>query len=125
MGRGKRVGVDDDVDARRGLFQALGWTPRDAVGLTIGALATITVLINVLFMQKGSHPAPMFKNAPAAMKPAATASVPAQAPRPRPPEPAAPRPADPAQAKVAAPSAPTAPTAPRMPGEIINDIQRE
>ena len=121
-GRGKSTAADDDVDGRRGLFQALGWSPRDAVGLIIGTLATVAILINVLFMQKGSHPAPMFKNAPTAVKPAATASAPAPAPRPRPADPAAAaRPADPAQAKVAAPSAPAA----RMPGEIINDIQRE
>jgi peptidoglycan hydrolase-like protein with peptidoglycan-binding domain len=125
-GRGKGVALDDDVGARRGLFQALGWSARDAVGLTIGALATTAILINVLFMQKGSHPAPMFKSAPAAGKPVATASVPAQAARPRPTEPAAaPRPADLAQTKVAAPPAPAASPAPRMPGEIINDIQRE
>jgi peptidoglycan hydrolase-like protein with peptidoglycan-binding domain len=115
------MAVDDDVDAGRGLFQALGWSPRDAVGITIGAFATIAILINVLLMQKGSHPAPMFKNAAAAVKPAPT-----QAPRPRPIESAtAPRAADPAQAKVAPPSAPAALAALRMPGEIINDIQRE
>jgi peptidoglycan hydrolase-like protein with peptidoglycan-binding domain len=104
----------------------LGWSSRDAVGFTIGAFATIAILINVLLMQKGSHPAPMFKNAPVAAKPAATAGIPAAAPRPRPLESAAaPRPADPAPAKAAAPPTPAAPSAPRMPGEIINDIQRE
>src|SRR5262245_48964163 len=108
------------------MFQVLGWSARDAVGFTIGALATIAILINVLFMQKGSHPAPMFKNVPAAAKPAVAASAPAQALRPRPVEPAAaPRPADPAPAKAATPSPAAAPPAPRMPGEIINDIQRE
>jgi peptidoglycan hydrolase-like protein with peptidoglycan-binding domain len=96
------------------------------VGFTIGAFATIAILINVLFMQKGSHPAPMFKNAPAAAKPAVTAGTPTATPRPRPLESAAaPRPADPALAKAAVPSSPAAPPAPRMPGEIINDIQRE
>jgi hypothetical protein len=39
-------------------------------------LAAIAILINVLFMQSGSHPAPMFKNALAAkvptMKPTAS-----------------------------------------------------
>jgi peptidoglycan hydrolase-like protein with peptidoglycan-binding domain len=49
-----------------------------------------------------------------------TDSIPAAVPRPRPVEPApASRPVEPAPAKVAAPPAP------RMPGEIINDIQRE
>ena len=96
------------------------------MGFAVGAFAIIAILINVLLMQKGSHPAPMFKNAPAAVKPAVTASAPATASRPRPVEPAAaPRPADPAPAKVTAPSASSAPPVPRMPGEIINDIQRE
>lgn len=125
-GRGRSASVHGDVDGRRGLFQVLGWSSRDAVGFTIGAFATIAILINVLLMQKGSHPAPMFKNAPVAAKPAATAGIPAAAPRPRPLESAAaPRPADPAPAKAAAPPTPAAPSAPRMPGEIINDIQRE
>jgi peptidoglycan hydrolase-like protein with peptidoglycan-binding domain len=93
-----------------GVLSGLGWRARDAAGVVLGVLLTMTVLINVLFMQSGSHPAPMFKTAQ--MKPAmATDST--SVPRPRPIEPAG----------------PTAPTkslsAPRPPGEIINDIQRE
>jgi peptidoglycan hydrolase-like protein with peptidoglycan-binding domain len=122
-GRGKSALVDDEIDGQRGryLFRALGWSRRDAVGFMVGAFATIAILINVLLMQSGSHPAPMFKNAPVAVKPVAvTDSIPAAVPRPRPVEPApASRPVEPAPAKVAAPPAP------RMPGEIINDIQRE
>jgi peptidoglycan hydrolase-like protein with peptidoglycan-binding domain len=113
-GRGKSALVDDEIDGRRGryLFRALGWSRRDAVGFMVGAVATIAILINVLLMQSGSHPAPMFKNAPVTVKPVAvTDSIPATVPRPRPVEPA--------PAKVAAPPAP------RTPGEIINDIQRE
>ena len=41
----------------------LGWGPRDVAGFAIGAFATIAILSNVLFMQSGSHPAPMFKDA--------------------------------------------------------------
>jgi peptidoglycan hydrolase-like protein with peptidoglycan-binding domain len=84
----------------------------------VGTFAAIAILINVLFMQSGSHPAPMFKNALAAKPVVVTSTIPAAVPRPRPGE-AAPRPAEVTPAKVAAPSAP------RMPGEIINDIQRE
>jgi peptidoglycan hydrolase-like protein with peptidoglycan-binding domain len=95
------------------MFQALGWSRRDAVGFTVGAFATLAILINVLFMQSGSHPAPMFKSAFLPVKPAVQGTP--AAPRPRPAEPAA----SAAAAKVAPPSAP------RAPGEIINDIQRE
>jgi peptidoglycan hydrolase-like protein with peptidoglycan-binding domain len=71
------------------------------------------ILINVLFMQSGTHPAPMFKSALAPVKPALVVSenIPAAIPRPRPVE--------------QAPSKPGAPQLPRTPGEIINDIQRE
>ena len=37
--------------------------PEDAAGFALGALATIAILFNVLFMQSGSHPLPMFKDA--------------------------------------------------------------
>lgn len=95
------------------LLRALGWSPRDAVGVVLGVFVTLAILINVLFLQSGSHPAPMFKGARGAVKTAVTEST--SVPRPRPLEPAAP----PAPSKVAAPAAP------RSPGEIINDIQRE
>ena len=98
------------LDGRQaiGVLSGLRWRARDAAGVVLGALLTMTVLINVLFMQSGSHPAPMFKTGQ--MKPAmATGST--SVPRPRPIEPAD-------------PSAPTK-SALRAPGEIINDIQRE
>ncbi len=79
----------------------------------VGALGTIAILINVLFMQSGSHPAPMFKGAPVATTPAAAAA------RARPVEPT------PAPAPAPVPTKGTAASAPRTPGEIINDIQRE
>jgi len=132
-GRAKGKAVDDDVDARRGVFQALGWSPRDAMGFTIGALATTAILINVLFMQKGSHPAPMFKVAATVSRPA-----PAETARPRQGESAPPQLASASTAAVPAASAPPAPAAasaalakaaappaPRTPGEIITEIQRE
>jgi peptidoglycan hydrolase-like protein with peptidoglycan-binding domain len=80
----------------------------------VGAFAAVAILINVLFLQSGSHPAPMFKGALVAAK-AVTDSTPAAVPRPRPVEPA---PAPP-------PTKVATPPAPRTPGEIINDVQRE
>jgi peptidoglycan hydrolase-like protein with peptidoglycan-binding domain len=95
------------------MFRRLGWSPRDVVGFMVGAFATIAILVNVLFMQSGSHPAPMFKGALVPVKPAVLAqSIPAAVPRARPVEPAP-------------PSAPPKVATPRAPGEIINDIQRE
>jgi peptidoglycan hydrolase-like protein with peptidoglycan-binding domain len=111
-------GTSGPVDADRGpnLFHALGWSPRDAVGFLVGASVTVAILINVLFMQSGSHPAPMFKSALAPVKPVVvTESTPAAVPRPRPVE----------QAAAPAPAKAAAPASPRTPGEIINDIQRE
>ena len=110
-GRGRSASIADERGPS--LLRRLGWSPRDAVGFLVGAFATLAILINVLFMQSGSHPAPMFKGASVAAKPAAvTSSIPAVAPRPRAVEPATPATA-------------VAPAASRMPGEIINDIQRE
>jgi peptidoglycan hydrolase-like protein with peptidoglycan-binding domain len=79
--------------------------------VVLGVLLTTTVLINMLFMQSGSHPAPMFKGASAQMKPGMATESPS-VPRPRPIEPTA-------------PAAPTKLASARPPGEIINDIQRE
>jgi peptidoglycan hydrolase-like protein with peptidoglycan-binding domain len=96
------------------LFQVLGWTARDAVGFAVGAFAMAAILINVLFMQSGSHPAPIFKPAGAAFKTAGPDAKPAAVAPIRRLEPI-PAPAPP---KLAAAS-------PRTPGEIIIDIQRE
>jgi peptidoglycan hydrolase-like protein with peptidoglycan-binding domain len=96
------------------LFQVLGWTPRDAVGFAVGAFATVAILINVLFMQSGSHPAPIFKAADAAIKaPAGPDSKAAAAASMRRVEP------------IPASTPKVSPSAPRTPGEIIMDIQRE
>ena len=134
-GRGKNVHEED-----RGppLFRALGWGPRDVAGFAIGAFATIAILSNVLFMQSGSHPAPMFKNAFVPTKPAKDAFVPAKPVKdalvPTKPVEAAdntpapamiprPRPAD--SAATPAPAKVTPASGSRTPGEIIGDIQRE
>lgn len=121
-GRGKSAHEDRGAP----LILALGWSRRDVAGVAVGALATIAILLNVLFMQSGSHPAPMFRDAfvppesakaaPIRIKPVEVVDgAPAVVPRPRPADPA---PAAPA-AKVATPAGS------RMPGEIISDIQRE
>jgi peptidoglycan hydrolase-like protein with peptidoglycan-binding domain len=97
----------------------LGWSPKDAAGVMLVAFAAGAILLNMVFMQSGSHPAPMFKSAVAAARSvAANGGAAAALPRPRQVEPA------PAPAKTAAP-APAKPAAPRTPGEIIGDIQRE
>jgi Putative peptidoglycan binding domain len=96
------------------MFQVLGWTARDAVGFAVGAFATVAILINVLFLQSGSHPTPIFKTAGAAIKAPVTNAVPAAA--------------TPMQRveSILVPAPPKVATwAPRTPGEVIVDIQRE
>ena len=93
------------------LLQLLGWSARDAVACAIGVLAAVAILVNTLFLQSGSHPAPMFKSAGAVSKAPGADARPAlgrnieSTPLPSPP-------------KVVAPAA-------RTPGEVIADIQRE
>jgi peptidoglycan hydrolase-like protein with peptidoglycan-binding domain len=107
---------DSDSDAEVPRFAALarlGWSRRDAVAFMVAVLATVAIVVNGLLLQAGPHPAPMFKDAIAAI---AAASKPAPKdrvkdtatalPRPRPPE---------ATSKVDA----------RATSEIIADIQRE
>jgi peptidoglycan hydrolase-like protein with peptidoglycan-binding domain len=102
-------------------LRVLGWSPRDAAGITLVAFAAGAILVNMVFMQSGPHPAPMFKTAVAVAKSvAANGGTAAALPRPRQAEPAPPA----APAKAAAP-APAKAAAPRTPGEIIGDIQRE
>jgi peptidoglycan hydrolase-like protein with peptidoglycan-binding domain len=103
-------------DANTPRFAALarlGWSRRDAVAFAVAVLATAAIVVNSVLLQAGPHPAPMFKDAIAAIT-----EAPKQAPkdgvkdtattlpRPRPSE---------ATAKVEARPAP----------EIIADIQRE
>src|SRR5262245_59501258 len=114
VSREKSVPIDDGRVRR--LLQALDWRVLDAVGFVLSAFIAMAILVNVLFMQSGSHPAPMFKGAPVQMRAGVvTGSTSAAVPRPRPIESAA----LPAATKFAPPSTP------RAPGEIINDIQRE
>lgn len=60
---GRSPDMDDDdlaEDApRRRLLARLGWSHRDAVGFVVGLFAAIMIVINMLFLQSGPHPAPM------------------------------------------------------------------
>ena len=96
------------------LLFVLGWTPRDAVAFALGTVAVVAIVVNVLFMQLGSHPAPLWM--PAKVEKATqSAAKPAQVePLPR-------------VDTVPAPVTPKhlVPHALRTPKEIITDIQRE
>src|SRR5262249_36196532 len=107
-----------DADTPRfAALARLGWSRRDAVAFGVALLATVAIVVNGVLLQAGPHPAPMFKDAIAAItapaKPASkdggkdgakdTATT---LPRPGPPD---------ATAKVEARPTP----------EIIADIQRE
>jgi peptidoglycan hydrolase-like protein with peptidoglycan-binding domain len=62
--RNKREAVvEDDVIAGNFVLRSLGWSLRDAIGVAVAVTATVMILGNVLFMQSGRHPAPIFKNA--------------------------------------------------------------
>jgi hypothetical protein len=69
------------------LMRHVGWGPRDAVAFTVGAAASVTIVVNALFLQTGPHPAPLFR-APFSLAGSseATNSVPVAVPRARPPE---------------------------------------
>jgi peptidoglycan hydrolase-like protein with peptidoglycan-binding domain len=113
-GRGRSAASGDDH--RLQLLRMLGWGAKDAAGVMLVAFAAGAILVNVLFMQSGSHPAPMFRGATASAKPVpASDGVTAAAAVPRA------RPAEPAAATLVPPKALVA----RTPGEIIGDIQRE
>jgi peptidoglycan hydrolase-like protein with peptidoglycan-binding domain len=120
--RGRSKAAAGDAGGGLRIFSALGWSARDAVAVIMAVLATVAILVNVLFMQKGSHPAPMFKGAVVPVKTTVvTETIPAAAPRARPAEPAPVASAAPGLATAKSAPAP----APRTPGEIITDIQRE
>ena len=74
------------------LVRHIGWGPRDALAFAAGTAASVAIVVNALFLQTGSHPAPLFK--PPLLLVAngeATHSVPVVVPRARPPEAAAPK----------------------------------
>jgi hypothetical protein len=89
-GRNRPVKAVADDAYGASVLRLLRRSPRDAVGFVIGTVATIAILINALFMQPSSHPAPMFKGAAVAARPVASSDhLPAAAGRPRQFEPAA------------------------------------
>lgn len=110
--------ADHDDDQRPGLLKRLGWSHRDAVGCVVAVFATLAILVNVLFMQSGPHPAPMVKSGVVAEVPGpalAGTSVPVRTvsfTRPKGNE---------AKAVPAPVSAPPA----RPTVEVVADIQRE
>ena len=113
MPRSKRKSDSAADTPRFAALARLGWSRRDAVAFVVAVVATVAVVVNGVLLQAGPHPAPMFKDAIAAItapsKPASKDVVKdtaATLPRPRPPE---------ATAKVEA----------RPMAEIIADIQRE
>jgi peptidoglycan hydrolase-like protein with peptidoglycan-binding domain len=73
---------DDESDERRAplLQPLLHWMlrrPADTLAAAVAIVATVTILINALFMQSGPHPAPIFANsepAPVVAPPASPAA---------------------------------------------------
>jgi peptidoglycan hydrolase-like protein with peptidoglycan-binding domain len=106
---------DDDgggLGARLAFLRNIGWGARDTVAFTVGALGSVAILVNALFLQSGPHPAPLFK-APVTTVAAseATNTVVVAVPRARPAAPAPP--------KVELPALP------RTAAEIMAETQRE
>jgi peptidoglycan hydrolase-like protein with peptidoglycan-binding domain len=57
--------MDEDLAEdrpRRRFLASLGWSHRDAVGFLVGVFAAIMIVVNMLFLQPGPHPAPMVKS---------------------------------------------------------------
>jgi peptidoglycan hydrolase-like protein with peptidoglycan-binding domain len=83
--------------------------PREFVALVMAAVATLTIVVNALFLQRGPHPAPLFAPGPATPLTQKEAALPPHRPLP---------------AAAAAPAAePAAPA--RSQAQIAYDIQRE
>ena len=125
----ENAGGGDGGTARRSLLCRLGWSYRDAAGVTVAAVATGAILVNTLFLQSGPHPAPIFgsKSAASAANEIKDAAVGAL---PRSRESAQVK-GDFAGLKKAEPSKsdPPAKTEPpgasRVASDVISDIQRE
>jgi peptidoglycan hydrolase-like protein with peptidoglycan-binding domain len=111
--RSKRSSDSDAEVSRFAALARLGWSRRDAVAFMVAVLGTVAIVVNGLLLQAGPHPAPMFKDAIAAI---ATASKPALKDRVKDTVTALPRPR---------PSEATSKVDARATSEIIADIQRE
>jgi hypothetical protein len=111
-------GRDDDeggwLDARLSFLRNIGWGARDAVAFTVGAVGSVAILVNALFLQSGPHPAPLFKAPLSPVAAGEATNTVVAVPRARPAEPmpikvetpAVPRP--PARTATASPAAPAA-----------------
>lgn len=130
-GRAAAVADDDDWGDESALAlllaRLLRWPIKDLVGLGLCATATVTILVNALFLQTGQHPSPIFSNIiPAAVvpmaAPEATGAVTVMLPRPRPSDLPGPKSLDPV--KVSDPVRPDS-LPPRTRGELISNVQRE
>lgn len=86
--------------------------PREFVALVMAAIATLTIVVNALFLQRGPHPAPLFAAKSAALLTQTEAALPLH------------RPAPAAATVPAAPAAEQA-TPARSQAQIAYDIQRE
>jgi hypothetical protein len=85
-GAGRGRDVEDDIDGPTRARFLLEWfkrRPTDSVAAIIAAIATITIVVNALFLQSGPHPAPIFANKP---HPVADVKPGTIVPRPRPAE---------------------------------------
>ena len=86
-----RSGDDDAgggwLGASLSFLRNIGWGARDALAFTVGALGSVAILVNALFLQSGPHPAPLFKASPALVAAGeATNTVVVTVPRARPAE---------------------------------------
>jgi peptidoglycan hydrolase-like protein with peptidoglycan-binding domain len=119
-GRAATVEADGFDDRGPRLLGRLAWSHRDLVGFVVAAFATITILVNILFLQAGPHPAPMVKSAvagPVAVTSAPTGIVLASVGAPT---------TIPRQRPSVAESAPVEPPATLRPqAAVVTDIQRE
>jgi peptidoglycan hydrolase-like protein with peptidoglycan-binding domain len=97
------------LGAHLAFLRNIGWGARDAIAFTVGALGSVAILVNALFLQSGPHPAPLFKAPVSAVAAAEATNTVVALPRARP--------AEPAPAKVEA--------LPRTPAEIMSEVQRE
>ena len=64
----------------------LGWRAREAVAIIVGAIATLAIVVNALFLQPGPHPAPFFKSSSFSFAAPAETTSTVALPRARPPE---------------------------------------
>ncbi len=104
--------------AGSGLAAAITNHPREFVGIVMAIAATVAIFVNALFLQHGSHPAPIFATRPlmrSVMLPPKRAVLPAVASAPA------------TSVTSSAPSIPSAPTAP-VPldshGKLVAGIQQ-